>query len=83
MHPIERRDRGMRRQRRVTQAAVAVAAALAVAFNWAFAQATEASAEDSNQSTPAGGTSGGGALKPADQAPGSAAGASDVQSGGS
>jgi hypothetical protein len=80
---IDRRAEGMRRQRRVTQAAAASAVAAAVAFGWIFAHPATA-VTDTSDSTPSSTGAGGGAgqqpytdggdapLQQSDQAPGSA-----------
>jgi hypothetical protein len=79
---IDRRADGMRRQRRVTQAAAAGAVAAAVAFGWVFAHPATAGTDTSDSTPPS--TGGGGAgqqsstddddapLQQSDQAPGSA-----------
>jgi hypothetical protein len=41
---LQRRDHGMRRQRRVTLLVVAVAVAVAAAFGWLFAHPSDSSA---------------------------------------
>jgi hypothetical protein len=79
---IDRRASGMRRQRRVTQAATAGAVAAAVAFGWVFAHPATAGTDTSDSTTSS--TGGGGAgqesstgdgtapLQQSDQAPGPA-----------
>jgi hypothetical protein len=96
---IDRRADGMRRQRRVTQAAAAGAVAAAVAFGWVFAHPATASTDTSDStSSSTGAGAGGGAgqqsstdddapLQQSDQAPAVDPAPRrvqpDVQSGGS
>ena len=56
---VDRRDQGMRRQRRITQWTALGSAALIAVFGWIFAQPGTASAGNEGGST--GGASGGGA----------------------
>lgn len=58
---VDRRDQGMRRQRRITQWSALASAALIGVFGWIFAQPGTAAAGNGGGST---GTSGGAVTKP-------------------